>query len=169
MLKVHGNTIFFCFFFLMLLKYVFFVSILDAIFRGTIFFAFEDSVWLVKKTWSVHCCSIPQFYCVSDHCWSGFALWGIFVLKKVVVINWLFPLASGPGYWTFLQFWQPKKHSDNFFWFVNGLMRCGMLRFMGVLSFWFFSSCFWNMSFFCLFLMRSFVVYIFSIFRTLCG
>ena len=34
----------------MFLKYVFFVFVLDAIFCGTNFFIFQDSVWLVKKS-----------------------------------------------------------------------------------------------------------------------
>ena len=83
----------------------FFVLILDAIFCGTNFFIFQDIVWLVKSSWCVHCCSIPQFYWVSDRCRSGYALWGFFFRKKVVVTNWLFPLVSGPGYWMFLQFY----------------------------------------------------------------
>ena len=77
---------------------LFFVFILDAIFCGTNFFIFQGIVWLVKSSWCVQCCSIPQFYWVSDRRRSGFALWWFFFRKKVVVTNWLFPLASGPGY-----------------------------------------------------------------------
>ena len=40
----------------------FFVFFFDAIFCGTIFFIFEDSVWLVKSSWCVHCCFIRQIY-----------------------------------------------------------------------------------------------------------
>ena len=39
-----------------------FVFVLDAIFCDTNFFIFQDSVWLVKHSWLVHCCSIHQFY-----------------------------------------------------------------------------------------------------------
>ena len=37
-------------FVLMFLKYVFFVFVLDAIFCGTNFFFFQDTVWLVKSS-----------------------------------------------------------------------------------------------------------------------
>ena len=47
--KVHGSTKFLILVFVFL-KYVFFVFVLDAIFCGTIFFIFQDSVWLVKKS-----------------------------------------------------------------------------------------------------------------------
>ena len=47
--KIHGSSNFLIFVF-MFLKYVFFVFILDAIFCGTNFFIFQDSVWLVKKS-----------------------------------------------------------------------------------------------------------------------
>ena len=52
-------------------------------------------------------------------------------------------------------------------WFVNALWVCWW--FLGVLSFWFWSLCFWKMSFLCSFLIRSFVVQIFSFFRTTHG
>ena len=48
-MTVHGSTKFLILF-LMFLKYVFFVFVLDAIFCGTNFFIFQDSVWLVKKS-----------------------------------------------------------------------------------------------------------------------
>ena len=61
----------------------FFVFILDAIFCGTNFFIFQDSVWLVKKSWWVRCCYNHQFYWVRDRCRSGFALWWFFVRRKL--------------------------------------------------------------------------------------
>ena len=61
----------------------FFVFILDAIFCGTKLFIFQDNVWLVKKSWWVHCCSIHQDYWFSDRCGSEFALWWFFVRKKL--------------------------------------------------------------------------------------
>ena len=81
------------------LKYVF---ILDAIFCGTSFFIFQDSVWLVKKSWCVHCCSIHRFYWLSDRCRSGFALWWFLSEKscrlKLVVFtgfwSWLLNISS---------------------------------------------------------------------------
>ena len=45
----------------------------------------------------------------------------------------------------FLQFWQPKS-TANFSWFVNAQWVCWQS--MGKLSFWIWSLCFWNMSFF---------------------
>ena len=41
-------------------------------------FSFFRSVWLVKKSWCVHCCSNHRFYWLSDRCRSGFALWWSF-------------------------------------------------------------------------------------------
>ena len=49
LLAVHGCTKFLILVF-MFLKYVFFVFVLDAIFCGTNFFVFQDSVWLDKKS-----------------------------------------------------------------------------------------------------------------------
>ena len=49
MLIAHGSSGFWILLF-MFLKYVFFVFILDAIFYGTSFFLFQDSVWQVKKS-----------------------------------------------------------------------------------------------------------------------
>ena len=68
----------------------FFVFILDAIFCGTSFFIFQDTVWLVKSSWCVHCCSIQQFYCVSFRCRSEFALWWFLVRKKLSSQYWHF-------------------------------------------------------------------------------
>ena len=48
-----------------------------------IFFIFQDTVWLVKLSWYVHCCSFQQFHWVSDRCRSGFALWWFFVRRKL--------------------------------------------------------------------------------------
>ena len=49
MLTVHGSTEFLSLVF-MFLKDVFFVFVLDAIFCGTNFFIFQDTVWLVKSS-----------------------------------------------------------------------------------------------------------------------
>ena len=81
MLTVHGSSRVLILVFLFL-KYVFFVFILDAIFCGTNFFIFQDSVWLVKKCWWVRCCSNHHFYWVSDRCRSGFVLWWFFVRES---------------------------------------------------------------------------------------
>ena len=48
MLNVHGTSGFLILVF-MFLKDVFFVFVLDAIFCGTIFFFFQETLWLVKK------------------------------------------------------------------------------------------------------------------------
>ena len=50
-----------------------------------VFFIFQDTLWLVKSSWCVHCCSIQQFHWVSFRCRSEFALWWFFVRKKFVV------------------------------------------------------------------------------------
>ena len=49
MLTDHGSTEF-LFLVFIFMKDVFFVFVLDAIFCGTNFFIFQDSVWLVKKS-----------------------------------------------------------------------------------------------------------------------
>ena len=49
MLTVHGSTEFLCLV-VMFLKDVFFLFVLDAIFCGTNFFIFQDTVWLVKSS-----------------------------------------------------------------------------------------------------------------------
>ena len=49
LLAVHGSTMFLILVF-MFLKFVFFVFVLDAIFCGTNFFIFQDTVWLVKSS-----------------------------------------------------------------------------------------------------------------------
>ena len=49
MLAAPGSTVFLILV-LMFMKYVFFLFIFDAIFCGTKFFTFEDSVWLVKSS-----------------------------------------------------------------------------------------------------------------------
>ena len=54
MLTVHESTKFMILVF-MFLKYLFFVFILDAIFCGTNFSVFQDTVWLVKSSLCVHC------------------------------------------------------------------------------------------------------------------
>ena len=48
-LTVHGSTKFLILV-VMILKYVFFVFVPDAIFCSTNFFIFQDSVWLVKMS-----------------------------------------------------------------------------------------------------------------------
>ena len=108
----------------MLLKYVSFVFILDAIFCGTSFFIFQDSVWLVKKSWCVHCFSIHQFYWVSGFCRSGFELWWFLSEKscrhKMVVstsfCSWLLK---------FLQFWHLWITQRQFFgfWCVVDMLK----------------------------------------------
>ena len=99
----------------------FFVFILDAIFCGTNFFIFQNSVWIVKKSWCVHRCSNPQFYWFSDRCRSGFALWWFFVRKKlssqIGSFHKLLVLATE----CFL-FWHPSNLQRHLF---ELLMRCG--------------------------------------------
>ena len=78
------------------------------------FFIFEDSVWLVKKSWCVHSCSIHQFYWVSDRCRSGFAQWWFFVGRKlssqIGSFHKLLVLATE----CFFSFDIFEIHSDNF-------------------------------------------------------
>ena len=49
MMTAHGSSKF-LFLVFMFLKYLFFVFVLDAVFCGTNFFVFQDTVWLVKKS-----------------------------------------------------------------------------------------------------------------------
>ena len=124
---VHGSTRFLILVF-MFLKYV-----------------FSTTVWLVKKSWRVHCCSNHRFYWLNDRCRSGFALWwslseGSCRHKLVVSTSfwsWLLNVS-----WVLTSL----KYTATFFGGVNALWVCW--HFMGVLSFRFWSLCFWNMSFF---------------------
>ena len=81
-----------------------FVFVLDAIFCGTKLFIFQDSVWLVKNTWLVQWCSIHQFYWISYHCRSEFALWWFFVRKKLSSQYWQFFFLFRLDYQTFFFF-----------------------------------------------------------------
>ena len=139
----------------------FFVFVLDAIFCGTNFFIFQDSVWLVKKSWWVHCCFNHQFHWISDRCRSGFALWW-FLSEENFVTNWLFPLASGLGYWMLLQFWHLWNRQRYFF----GLLMClGVLNVHGTSGFWILVFMFLNCVFFVFNLDAIFCGSIFFIFQ----
>ena len=139
----HGSNRFLILVFIFL-NYDFFVFVLYAIFCGTIFFNLQDTVWLFKKSWWVHCCSNHRLYWLSDCCRSGFALW-FFLSEK----SCRHKLVVSTSVWSRLlnvsSVLTAKKHSDHF-WFVNALRVCWQS--MGVLSFWICSLCFWNMSFF---------------------
>ena len=111
----------FWFLFLCFWNMSFFVFILDAIFCGTNFFFFQDSVWLVKKSWWVRCCSNHQFYWVSDRCRSRFALWYCFVRKKLSQIGSFHELLV-LAIECFFNFDIFEIHSDICF---GLLMRCG--------------------------------------------
>ena len=124
---------------------LFFVFVLDTIFCGTNFFIFQDSVWLVKKSWWVHCCSNHQSHWVSDRCRSGFVLWRFLSEescrhKMVVSTSFWSRLLNVPSVLTSL------KYTATVFLVVNTLRVCW--QFLGVLCLWFWSLCFWNMSFF---------------------
>ena len=131
------------------------------------FFIFQDSVWLVKKSWCVHCCSIHRFYWPSDRCRRGFALWWFFVRKKlssqIGSFHWLLVLATE----CFLSFDIFEIHSDNFMgcYYLLGLLTVhGSTKFLNLVL------CFWNMSFFVFIPDAIFCSTIFfSYFRTLCG
>ena len=124
-----------------------FVFILDAIFCGTIFFfIFQDSFWLVKKSWYVHSCSTQQFYWVSDHCRGDLRCDELLSEKScrhklVVSTSFWYWLLNVSSVFTSL------IYIATLFRVVNALWICWQL--MGALSFWFWSLCFWNMSFFC--------------------
>ena len=85
------------------------------------FFIFEDSVWLVKKSWCVHCCSIHRFYWLGDRCRSEFAMWWFLsensCRHKLVVStsfwSWLLNVSS---------VLTSLKYTATIFWL---LMRCG--------------------------------------------
>ena len=139
----------------------FYVSISDAVFLVQNFCIFDHSVWLVLSFRCANFCSFIQFYWGRGHCTSEFEL-ECFCLNKVIT-NWELTLASGLGYWMFLQFWHLWNTQRRFFWVANALWVCW--RYMVVLSISFWSLCFWKMSFLCSFLMRSFVVQFFFIFQ----
>ena len=125
------------------------------------FFIFQDSAWLVKKSWCVHCCSIHRFYWLSDRCWSAFALWWFFVRKKLSQIgsfHWLLVLATE----CFFSFDIFEIHSDAF---LGCKCVVGMLTVHGKTKFLILVLCFWNMSFFVFILYAIFCSTIFFIFQ----
>ena len=124
-------------------------------------------MWLVKSSWCVQCCSIHQFYWVSDRCRSGFALWWFFFSEK----SCRYKLVVFTSFWSWLvnvsSILTSLKYTATFFGVVNALWVCW--QFMGALSFNF-HLCFSEIChFLCLSLMRSFVVHFFSFFRIFCG
>ena len=123
----------------------FFVFILDAIFCGTFFFFFQDSVWLVKSSWCVHCCTIHKFFWVSDSCRSEFALWWFFVRKKLSSQYWQFFFLFRLDYQTILVFISLRDRAAflglimRFFtcWCYLGLLNnCFQFFFCGIMSFY---------------------------------
>ena len=101
LLTVHGSTKFLILV-LMFLKYVIFCVYPWRDLLWYKFFHFQDIVWLVKSFWCVHCCSIHQFYWVSDRCRSEFVLWWFFVRKNLSSKYWQFFFLFGRDYQTFL-------------------------------------------------------------------
>ena len=142
------------------LNYVFFCVHPWCDFLWYKFFIFQDSVWLVKKFWCVHCCSIYQFYWLSYRCrWI------------CSVVNFCHKLVVSTSFWSWIlnasSVSTSLKYASLLFWFVIALWVC-----------WLFLE-FWGLDFgvyvseICLFLcstlMRFFVVQIFSFSRTVCG
>ena len=102
------------------LKYCFFLcSSLMRFFVVQVFFIFQDSVWLVKKTWCVHCCSIHPFYWVSHHL-RGDLRCGDFCPKKIVVTV----LAVFLSFWYWLPdiTWVFIKLKDNCLFGVDNVL-----------------------------------------------
>ena len=116
---------------------LFLYSSLMRFFCGTIFFIFQDSVWLVNRSWWVHCCSNHQFCWIGDRCRSRFALWWFFVRKKICRHK----LVVYTSFWSWLlnvsSVLTSLKKTATFFWVVNALWV--FWKFMGILSFWFLS------------------------------
>ena len=136
MLTIHGSSRFLILFFVFLKYVIFCVYPWCDLLWYNFFFIFQDTVWLVKSSWCVHCCSIHQFYWVSDRCRSGSALWWFFVRKnlssKLVVFtsvcSWLLNVSS---------ILTSLKYTATFL-VVNALwVVCW--QFMGALRFWFWS------------------------------
>ena len=126
----HVNALWVCWQFIVVLSFRFwsscfwnmsFVFVLDTIFCGTIFFIFQDSVWLVKKTWWAFVVPIINFIGLAIVAAADLRC-GDFCPKKVVVTNCWFPLPSGLDYWMLLQFWHLWNTRRCFF---GLLMRCG--------------------------------------------
>ena len=144
MLTVHGTSGFLILVF-MFLKDVFFVFVLDAIFCGTNFFKFQETVWLVKPSWCVHCCSIHQFYWVTIVAEVDLRS-GDFLSEKscrhklVVSTSFWSWLLNAPSVSTSLKY-------AALLWFVDALWVCWL--FMGLLRFGLWYLYFWKMIFFC--------------------
>ena len=126
----------------MFLKYVFFVFVLDAIFCGTNFLIFQDTVWLVKSSWYVPFMNSTGLAIVAEadlRC-------GDFLSEE----NCRHKLVVSTSFWSWLlnvsSVLTSLKCTATTFWIVNALWICW--QFIGVVGFWFWSWCFWSMSFF---------------------
>ena len=120
-------------------------------------FSLFRTVWLVKKSWSVHCCSIHRFYWRSDRCRSGFALWLFFVRKKMSS-----QIGSSTGFWSWIlnvsQFWHLRNTQRQFF---GLLLPCGCAKGSWDYKVFDFGLYVSKICHLCLSLMRSFVVQFF--------
>ena len=107
------------------------------------FFIFQDLVWLVKSSWCVHCCTIHQFFWVSDRCTSEFALWWFFVRKKLSQY-WQFFFLFSLDQQTFLVFINLKNRAAFLglimhFSLVDVIWECLIIDFSffcGIMSFY---------------------------------
>ena len=144
----------------------FFVFIFDAVFCGTNFFIFEDSMWLVKTSWCVQCCFIRQTYWLGDSCRSEFALWWFFVRKKLSSQFWQFFFLFGLDYQTLFEFSQIWKTVVPFWvwWCLYNLLRVLGKAYL-LISLFFMESCL----FMCLSVMRFFPLHVFPFLITVTG
>ena len=83
-----------------------FVFSFDAIFCGTNFFIFEDSVWLVKSSGCVHCYFIRQIYWVGEGAEANLSCGDFLFEKKLSSQYWQFFFLFGLDCQTLFEFSQ---------------------------------------------------------------
>ena len=115
---VHGCTRFLILVFIFLNYDFFCVCPLCDLLWYNFFFILQDTVWLVKKSWWVHCCSNHRFYWLSD-CWgSGFLLW--WSLSERICRH---KLVVSTSFWSWLlnvsSVLTSMKYTATFSWVVN--------------------------------------------------
>ena len=144
----------------------FFVFILGAIFCGTIFFVFQDIVWLVKSFWCVCCWSNHQVFWVSGRCRSEFALWWFFVRKSCRHSTGSFSFFLVLTTRHSLSF-QKFERQSCLFGVDNAFFTCWC--YLGVLNNWFQFFSVESCLFICLSVMRFFSLQVFPFLITVSG
>ena len=139
------------------------LSLMRSFVYNFFFFIFQDLVWLVKSSWCVHCCTIHQFFWVSDRCRSEFALWWFFVRKKLSQY-WQFFFLFSLDQQTFLVFINLKDRAA----FLGLIMHFSLVDVIWECLIIDFSFFLWNHVFLCVYQWCGFSRYKFFHFWSQC-